>query len=99
MVYFGTGNLFPWTGRQPGDNLWGVSLQAVDWKTGAQPVGREAEVRTVQLATYALAFARLRGVDTNRVDAAFFYAAEGVTVRPAVPDERILVAMLSTIPD
>jgi len=35
LVYFGTGNLFPWTGRQPGDNLWGVSLQAVDWKTGA----------------------------------------------------------------
>ena len=34
LVYFGTGNLFPWTGRQPGDNLWGVSLQAVDWKTG-----------------------------------------------------------------
>jgi hypothetical protein len=35
LVYFGTGNLFPWTGRQPGDNLWGVSLQAVDWRTGA----------------------------------------------------------------
>jgi glucose dehydrogenase len=35
LVYFGTGNLFPWTGRQAGDNLWGVSLQAVDWKTGA----------------------------------------------------------------
>jgi hypothetical protein len=35
LVYFGTGNLFPWTGRQPGDNLWGVALMAVDWKTGA----------------------------------------------------------------
>jgi glucose dehydrogenase len=35
LVYFGTGNLFPWTGRQPGDNLWGTSIQAVDWKTGA----------------------------------------------------------------
>ncbi|HEY9493218.1 MAG TPA: ATP-dependent DNA helicase [Intrasporangium sp.] len=77
------------------DGGWTV----VDWKTGAQPSGQEAEVRAVQLATYALAFARLRGVDPNRVDAAFFYAAEGVTVRPAVPDERILVAMLSTIPD
>jgi len=35
LVYYGTGNLFPWTGRQPGDNLWGTSLMAVDWKTGA----------------------------------------------------------------
>jgi glucose dehydrogenase len=35
LVYYGTGNLFPWTGRQPGDDLWGTSLMAVDWKTGA----------------------------------------------------------------
>jgi glucose dehydrogenase len=35
LVYFGTGNLFPWTGRQPGDDLWGTALMAVDWKTGA----------------------------------------------------------------
>jgi DNA helicase-2/ATP-dependent DNA helicase PcrA len=77
------------------DGGWTV----VDWKTGAPPTGQEAEVRAVQLATYALAFARLRGVDPSLVDAAFFYAAEGVTVRPAVLDERILVAMLSTIPD
>ena len=77
------------------DGGWTV----VDWKTGAQPVGPESEVRAVQLATYVLAFARLRGVDPSRVDAAFFYAADGVTVRPAVPDERILVAMLSAVPE
>ena len=77
------------------DGGWTV----VDWKTGAPPTGQEAEVRAVQLATYAAAFARLRGVDPGLVDAAFFYAAEGVTVRPAVPDEQTLVAMLSTIPD
>jgi putative pyrroloquinoline-quinone binding quinoprotein len=35
LVYYGTGNLYPWTGRQPGDNLWGTSLMAVDSKTGA----------------------------------------------------------------
>ena len=72
------------------------------WSTG-RPVpsrqgrtprsGRSSSRRT------PVAFARLRGVDPSLVDAAFFYAAEGVTVRPAVPDERILVAMLSTIPD
>lgn len=77
------------------DGGWTV----VDWKTGAPPTGHEAEVRAVQLATYALAFARLRGVDPSLVDAAFFYAAEGVTVRPDVPAEQTLVAMLSTIPD
>jgi glucose dehydrogenase len=35
MVYFGTGNAYPETGRQPGKNLWTDSLMAVDWKTGA----------------------------------------------------------------
>jgi hypothetical protein len=35
LVYFGTGNLYPWTGRQPGKNLFGVADMAVDWKTGA----------------------------------------------------------------
>ena len=35
LVYYGTGNLFPYTGRAPGDNLWGTTLMAVDWKTGA----------------------------------------------------------------
>jgi glucose dehydrogenase len=35
LVYYGTGNLYPWTGRQPGDDLWGTALMAVDWKTGA----------------------------------------------------------------
>lgn len=77
------------------DGGWTV----VDWKTGARPSGREAEVRALQLAAYALAFARLRGVDPGLVDAAFYYASEGVTVRPPVPDEAALAAMLSTIPD
>ena len=77
------------------DGGWTV----VDWKTGARPSGREAEVRALQLAAYALAFARLRGVDPALVDAAFYYASEGVTVRPHVPDQAALTAMLSTIPD
>ncbi|GAA6524489.1 ATP-dependent DNA helicase [Intrasporangium sp. DVR] len=77
------------------DGGWTV----VDWKTGARPSGREAEVRALQLAAYAVAFARLRGVDPRLVDAAFFYASEGVTVRPQMPDEAVLAAMLSTIPE
>lgn len=77
------------------DGGWTV----VDWKTGVRPTGKEAEVRALQLAAYAVAFARLRGVDPTLVDAAFFYAAEGVTVRPDVPSEAALAAMLSAIPD
>lgn len=80
--------------RRP-DGGWTV----VDWKTGVRPSGREAQVRALQLAAYALAWARLRGVDPGLVDAAFYYAAEGVTVRPELPRETDLVAMLSTIPD
>lgn len=77
------------------DGGWTV----VDWKTGARPTGRQAEVRALQLGAYAVAFARLRGVDPELVDAAFYYAAEGVTVRPDVPGLERLVQTLSTIPD
>jgi quinohemoprotein ethanol dehydrogenase len=34
LVYFGTGNAYPETGRQPGKSLWSDSVMAVDWKTG-----------------------------------------------------------------
>ena len=77
------------------DGGWTV----VDWKTGARPTGRDATVRALQLAAYAVAFARLRGVDPSLVDAAFYYAAEGVTVRPDLPGEAELVDLLRTLPE
>ncbi|NUQ33281.1 MAG: ATP-dependent helicase, partial [Dermatophilaceae bacterium] len=76
------------------DGGWTV----VDWKTGARPTGRDARVRALQLAAYAVAFARLRGVDPGDVDAAFYYAADGVTVRPELPNEADLVELLRTLP-
>ena len=76
------------------DGGWTV----VDWKTGARPTGRDARVRAIQLAAYAVAFARLRGVDPGDVDAAFYYAAEGITVRPEIPSESDLVDLLRTLP-
>ena len=76
------------------DGGWTV----VDWKTGARPSGRDARVRALQLAAYAIAFARLRGVDPAHVDAAFYYAAEGTTVRPEIPSETDLVELLRTVP-
>ena len=77
------------------DGGWTV----VDWKTGARPTGRDATVRALQLGAYAVAFARLRGVDPSLVDAAFYYAAEGVTVRPDLPGEAELVDLLRTLPE
>ncbi|MCU1538564.1 MAG: UvrD/REP helicase [Humibacillus sp.] len=76
------------------DGGWTV----VDWKTGRRPTGRDASVRALQLGAYAVAFARLRGVDPRLVDAAFYYAADGVTVRPDLPGEAELVDLLRTIP-
>ena len=34
-VFYGTGNPYPETGRQPGNDLWTESIMAVNWKTGA----------------------------------------------------------------
>jgi len=34
-IYFGTGNPYPYTGRQPGKNLWSDSIMAVNIKNGA----------------------------------------------------------------
>lgn len=77
------------------DGGWTV----VDWKTGARPTGRDARVRALQLGAYAVAFARLRGVDPSLVDAAFYYAGDGVTVRPDLPGEAELVDLLRALPD
>lgn len=34
-VFYGTGNPYPETGRQTGNDLWTESIMAVNWKTGA----------------------------------------------------------------
>ena len=60
----------------------------VDWKTGAPASGTRARARALQLAAYRLAWARLRGVDPERVRGAFFHAATGETVWPDLPGEE-----------
>jgi len=61
----------------------GDRWDVVDWKTGAPPASAaSARAVAVQLAVYRLAWARLTGVEVDRVGAAFFYAANGQTVRP-----------------
>ncbi|MFJ6198392.1 ATP-dependent helicase [Micromonospora sp. NPDC092111] len=78
----------------------GGRYDVVDWKTGRQPAGGEAEVVAVQLAVYRLAWAELAGVPVDRVGAAFHYVREGATVRPAdLLDAEGLTALITGLPE
>lgn len=72
-------------------------VTVVDWKTGSAPSGVEAEHRSLQLGAYAVAYARLRGLTADQVDAAFYYARTGTTVRPDLPGEDQLLRLLLAI--
>ena len=74
-----------------GAPVWTV----VDWKTGRPATGARAEARALQLVAYRLAWARVRGVDPERVRAAFFHAATGETLWPELPGEDELSRVLA----
>jgi len=76
----------------------GGGFTVVDWKTGAKPTGDKARFRALQLGAYRLAFARLRELPLDQVDAAFYYAGTGETVFPDLPDEEILATLIGSIP-
>ncbi|TLM85601.1 ATP-dependent helicase [Pseudarthrobacter sp. NamE2] len=63
---------------QDADGRWDL----VDWKTGRRPSGDRLRAKSVQLAVYRLAWARLKGVPLEDVRAAFFYVAHNEVVRP-----------------
>lgn len=71
----------------------GVTL--VDWKTGSPPTGRDAELAALQLGVYAVAYRRLHGLAPEQVDAAFYYARSGQTVRIVPPGQEQLRAALA----
>lgn len=60
------------------DGRWDL----VDWKTGRRPSAAQLRAKSVQLAAYRLAWARLKGVAVADVRAAFFYVADNQVVRP-----------------
>jgi DNA helicase II / ATP-dependent DNA helicase PcrA len=60
------------------DGRWDL----VDWKTGRRPSASQLRSKSVQLAAYRLAWARLKGVAVDEVRAAFFYVADNQVVRP-----------------
>jgi DNA helicase-2/ATP-dependent DNA helicase PcrA len=76
----------------------GGGFTIVDWKTGAKPSAEVARTRALQLAAYRVAFARLRGLDVDEVDGAFYYAGTGETVWPDLPDEGALSELLGAVP-
>ncbi|MGA8048348.1 MAG: ATP-dependent DNA helicase [Dermatophilaceae bacterium] len=69
----------------------------VDWKTG--DAGRDSDLaaRAIQLGVYALAWERIHGLARGSVDVAFYFAATGRTVRPPVPDELEIIAVLDEV--
>ena len=60
------------------DGAWDL----IDWKTGRPPSEAKRAAKSVQLALYRLAWARLKGVPLESVRAAFFYVADNALIRP-----------------
>ncbi|MDO5699671.1 MAG: ATP-dependent DNA helicase, partial [Dermatophilus congolensis] len=71
--------------------------EIVDWKSGRRPPPELREARDLQLALYRAAFSSLRGVDPANVSAAFFYAGDGTTVRPDLPDRDELTRRVAAL--
>lgn len=74
------------------DGRW----ELVDWKSGRKPGATAVAERSVQLAVYRLAWARLMEVPLERVSAAFYYVGSDQTVRPHdLADEAQLEALVT----
>ncbi|WP_159617991.1 ATP-dependent helicase [Arthrobacter zhaoguopingii] len=63
---------------QDADGGWDL----IDWKTGRPPSEAKRAAKSVQLALYRLAWARLKEVPLESVRAAFFYVADKALIRP-----------------
>ncbi|RII42593.1 ATP-dependent helicase [Galactobacter valiniphilus] len=78
------------------DGRWDL----VDWKTGRVPNPTELPKKALQLAVYRLAWSRLKNIPLESIDAAFYYVADGRTVRPErLDDAEALEAIISGLFD
>lgn len=78
----------------------GGGFVIVDWKTENRFSGkRRVTARVLQLAAYRLAYARLRKIPTDEVDAAFYYAGTGETIWPKLPPDDTIDGLLAKILD
>jgi DNA helicase-2/ATP-dependent DNA helicase PcrA len=61
----------------------GDRIEIVDWKTGRPPTSTAAaDLKQFQLALYRFAYAAREGIDPATIDAAFYYVAHDLVVRP-----------------
>ncbi|MDN4480981.1 ATP-dependent DNA helicase [Demequina muriae] len=72
-------------------------VTVVDWKSGRPPRDPdERAAREVQLAVYRLAWSEWKGIALDEVDAAFYYVADDVTVKPrALLSREEIIALIS----
>ena len=64
-------------------------FEIVDWKTGRAPADEaDLERKQLQLALYRLAFARWKGIEPSLIDAAFYFVADDLVVRPEHVDDE-----------
>lgn len=70
-------------------------FEVVDWKTGKAPTDdADLELKQLQLALYREAYAQFRGVPADVIDAAFYFVADDVVLRPRhVADRSELVEL------
>jgi DNA helicase-2/ATP-dependent DNA helicase PcrA len=72
-----------YSGSAAGGQGHGDRYEIVDWKTGKAPKdAKDLEEKQLQLALYRLAYAKWKGIDTDLIDAVFYYVAENETIRP-----------------
>lgn len=61
----------------------GDLIEIVDWKTGRPPTSAaDADLKQFQLALYRFAYAKREGIDPASIEAAFYYVAHDLVVRP-----------------
>jgi DNA helicase-2/ATP-dependent DNA helicase PcrA len=68
--------------------------EVVDWKTGKKPAdAADLERKQLQLALYRLAYAKWSGIDARLIDAAFYFVADDLVIRPPhIDSEEELLA-------
>ncbi|WBT09380.1 UvrD-helicase domain-containing protein [Corynebacterium sp. SCR221107] len=69
--------------------------QIIDWKTGHRPTAAQMVATRLQLAVYRLAWSRLKGIDEQEIEAAFYYVMDGELIAPKdLPGEAELARLL-----
>ena len=73
--------------------------EIVDWKTGKPPVGdKEIAERSLQLALYRMAFARLHKVAVEEIKVCLYYVADDLEIKPEeVPSETELISLWDSV--